>query len=184
MNIFITSTCLLIVTSITSCTDKANSSTTKAKEANQSKIRSNIVDEETANFLIKSEDARMMGIREGTEAQKSGSTKEVKDYGTWMISEQSKMQVQLKALAVLKKVTLPQSISDDKKDGLMDLQKQSGQDFDHKFIKMMTIDHKRDLRDFEKASKSDDKEVAAFALKFLPVIQSHLDKLTEINKNN
>lgn len=80
-------------------------------------------------------------------------------------------------------MTLPETISNDKQDGLDELQKKSGKEFDEKFIKMMTIDHKRDIKDFKKATKYKDQEVASFASKYLPLIQSHLDKIIQIHEN-
>jgi putative membrane protein len=46
---------------------------------------------------------------------------------------------------------------------------------------MMKIDHKRDLKEFEEATKLNDAEVADFAAKYTPVIKAHLEHLKNIN---
>lgn len=158
-------------------------STDNAKKANEAKSENNILDEDVAAFLVKIADARMMGMKEGKEAQQKGTTEEIRNYGAWMIQEQSELQAQIKMLANSKKVTLPEDISNEKQDGLTDLKEKTGKDFDEKFIKMMTIDHKRDVKDFKKATEYKDPEVASFASKYLPMIQSHLDKIKQIEDN-
>lgn len=60
--------------------------------------------------------------------------------------------------------------------------KKTGRDFDEKFIKMMRIDHERDLKDFKKAGELADKGVTDFAATYISMIQIHLDKLNEIKE--
>ncbi|HYI78569.1 MAG TPA: DUF4142 domain-containing protein, partial [Chryseolinea sp.] len=61
--------------------------------------------------------------------------------------------------------------------GLTDLKEVHGKSFDKKFIRMMIIDHKRDLKKFEKATRSTDADIQVFATKYLPYVQSHLQKI-------
>jgi putative membrane protein len=130
-----------------------------------------------ADFLVKSADARMMDAQEGKLAAEKGTTKAVRDYGKLMMKDQSTLLKKIKGLAAKRNITLPSGISDKKDDGREDLSEESGEDFDEKFIKMMTIDHERDVKLFEKATEYDDAEVSAFAKANLPIIQSHLDKI-------
>ncbi len=60
------------------------------------------------------------------------------------------------------------------------MSEKNGEDFDKKFIKMMIIDHERDIKLFKKALDYKDAEVSAFAKKYLPMIQGHLDKIEVI----
>jgi putative membrane protein len=51
-------------------------------------------------------------------------------------------------------------------------------------MKMMVDDHKKDVAEFEKASKMcKDQECLSFASKTLPVLQTHLDSAQAINKS-
>ena len=94
-----------------------------------------------------------------------------------MESDQAKMLKVIKKLAKKRKITLPRIISAEKEDGFKDLTAKSEKAFDKKFIKMMKIDHKRDLKAFKNAREFNDPEIKAFATEYLPMIQSHLDKL-------
>ncbi|MBC7826621.1 MAG: DUF4142 domain-containing protein [Chitinophagaceae bacterium] len=174
---------MLLTGYINSCQDPSPDSISKAKDANKSKTENSMKHEEITEFLIKIADARMMGIEEGKEAMQKGTKEEIRNYGSWMIQEQSKLQEQVKLIADSKGITLPANISKDKQDGLEDLQEKTGTEFDKKFMKMMIIDHKRDLKDFKKAQEYKDQQVASFASKYLAVIQSHLDKIEQIEEN-
>ena len=59
----------------------------------------------------------------------------------------------------------------------------TGKKFDKKFLKMIKIDHKRDVRQFTKATEFEDAETKKFATENLPLIQSHLDKALALLKN-
>lgn len=57
------------------------------------------------------------------------------------------------------------------------LGKLSGNDFDKAYMKHMVDDHKKDVSEFEKASRSaKDPEVKAFAAKTLPTLKAHLQQ--------
>ncbi|MEP7129060.1 MAG: DUF4142 domain-containing protein [Chitinophagales bacterium] len=133
-------------------------------------------------FLIKSADARMMDAAEGKLATEKGTTKEIRDYGQHMITDQGLLLAELRKVAAGKGVELPESISDKKEHFRKKLAEEEGKEFDKRFIRMITIDHKRDLRMFRRAEKSTDEDIAGFAKKFLPMIQSHLDGINEIKK--
>ena len=134
-------------------------------------------------FLCEMTDARMMDIEEGKVAAERGTIKEVKDYGNLMIKDQNYLLDELKKFAKTKNITLPTKISDEKLNGLKDLKEKSGKDLDKKFLKMISIDHKRDVRKFKKATEIDDQETKVFAKKHLPMIKSHLKKVCQIRKD-
>ena len=139
--------------------------------------------DKTQTFLIEMTDARLMDREEGRQALVKGTTQEIKNYGQLMIEDQTFLLKELQKFAAAKKIALPTVISDKKQKGLEKLKEKSGADFDKKFIKMICIDHKRDVRKFEKAAKCDDSEVSAFASEHLPMIKSHLQKIKQIDKN-
>lgn len=131
-------------------------------------------------FLLESSDARRMDREEGKLAAERGTTEEIRQYGTLMITDQTMLLAKLEALAEQKKVVLPTTISKKKTKGLHRLEAKHEKDFDKKFISMITIDHKRDVRIFKRATNSKDLQVKAFAVEYLPLIQSHLDKIRKI----
>ena len=141
-------------------------------------------DEETKMFLTNMTDARLMDREEGREAAKKGTTQEIKNYGELMIEEQTYLLNELQQFAATKNITLPTKISEEKQNALNDLKEKSGIAFDKKFIKMIRIDHKRDVEKFKKASRCDDTELSSFATEHLPMIESHLQKIEQFEKSN
>ena len=139
--------------------------------------------EKTKIFLTEMTDARLMDREEGRQAVKKGTTQEIKNYGQLMIDDQTYLLEELQKIAATKNVTLPTEISKKKRSGLDDLKEKSGTDFDKKFIQMICIDHKRDVRKFIKAAKCNDSGVSSFAKEHLPMIESHLKKIKQIEKN-
>jgi putative membrane protein len=141
-----------------------------------------MVDEIISEFIIESVDARLMDLEEGKVAMQRSTSKNLKEYGDLMIKDQSRMLEELKIIAERKQVKLPSNLSQEKAEGLAALKNEHGESFDKKFIKMMILDHKRDVRKFEKATKSNDADIKLFATKYLPVVQSHLEKIRTLKK--
>jgi putative membrane protein len=125
-----------------------------------------------------------MELEEGKVARQRSTSKHLKEYGDLMVKDQSRMLEELKIIAERKQVKLPSNLSQEKAEGLADLKKEHGESFDKKFIKMMILDHKRDVRKFERATKSNDADVKLFATKYLPIVQSHLEKMRTLKKKN
>ena len=140
-----------------------------------------VVDEEVADFLVKSADTRMTNAQGGLLAFEKGTTSAVRQYGEQMMEDQSMLLEKLKQLADARNVNLPGKMSHRKVDRHQRLLEESGRDFDEKFIKVMTADLERDIKQFKKATVSNDKEVSAFAQRYLPLLQSHLKKINEID---
>lgn len=152
----------------------------EANSANEKKSDQKLVNEDDAQFLVKSADARMMDSREGKLALERGTTAAIRNYGSLMVKDQAMLLGKIKQLATNRKISLPADIGNDKKEGHDELREKTGEDFDKKFIKMMIIDHERDVKLFKKAVESDDKDISNFAKKYQPMIQSHLDKINAI----
>jgi putative membrane protein len=173
---------MTMVLSILSAHAQETDPVKKANKVNDQKADNNIVDEDVADFLVKSADARMMDAQEGKLAAEKGTTKAIREYGKLMVKDQSALLRKIKSLASKKNIALPSDIINKKENGREDLAEETGKDFDDKFIKMMIIDHERDVKLFEKATEFDDPEVSAFAKVNLSIIQSHLDKIEAIKE--
>jgi putative membrane protein len=137
-------------------------------------------DDDAPTFIVNMADARLMDREEGRLAAGYGSTQEIRDYGTLMVKDQETLYAELKQLAASKNITLPGSISEKKSKALEKLGTFRGKKFDRKFLKMMKIDHKRDVRRFEKATAFDDAATKAFAQKYLSMIQRHLEAVKKL----
>lgn len=140
------------------------------------------IDQVVETFLTKTAESRIMDFEEGKTAQRKSAVDAIKDYGSLMVRDQREMLADLRALAAAKHITLPDTLDENQQKALADLQQEEGNSFDRKFIKMMIIDHKRDVKKFKKAAQSHDVEVRAFALKYLPVVESHLDDVQKLKK--
>ena len=141
------------------------------------------INERVAEFLQEMTDARLMDLEEGKIASQRSTTRSLKDYGKLIVKDQSKMLDELKKIAELKNVTIPTRLGTDKAEGLNDLRKVHGKSFDKKFIKMMIIDHNRDIKKLERAVLYGDPDIQVFATKYLPIVQSHLDQIKALKKN-
>ena len=159
---------------------KHKDSVDEAEIKNKHLAKDHVIDGPSAEFLVKIADGRLMGIKEGKAAESKGMSKDVRNYGKLMVTDQKHLLTIMKKLAAHKKIMLPVSISDEKKNGLEKLLSKKGENFDDKFIAMMRIDHERDVRLFVNALDSKDEEIRNFALNYLPLIQEHLDKLNAI----
>jgi putative membrane protein len=175
-------TALIIITTfvfLASCGPSEKDSVAQAQELNQNSA----IDEDISKFLTEAADARMMGVEQGKLAMAKGTTPAIKQYGEWMVNDQTRMLKEIRVLAASKNIMLPNSLSNKKADGLKDLKEKEGQDFDDKFIKMMTTDHKRDVNEFDDATDFKDKDVQKFAATYLPIVESHLEKIKAVEEN-
>lgn len=136
--------------------------------------------ESVTKFLIEAADARLMDSEQGKLARERGTTEEIRSYGRWMMRDQSKLLQEIQVIAKSKSIQLPSAISEEKSKGLEELKKLKGAEFDKKFTKMICIDHKRDVKEFKKASKFEDADVKQFASQYLPTIEAHLERIQEI----
>jgi len=153
-----------------------------AYKKNEEKADRDLIDEEAAEFLVKAAEGRLMKINEGKLAVLKGTTSEVRNYGQLMVKDQATILDEIKKIAGERNITLPNGVSDKKREGQMDLSEEGGRDFDEKFIKMMESSIEQDLRLFEEAGDISDEDVASLVKEYLPLIQSHLSQLPSIKK--
>ena len=163
-----------------SCSSSENDSVKQAHEKNLNAS----IDERISKFMTEAADARMMDIEEGKLATKKGTNDLIKNYGEKMVADNTRLLKELRTLAATKNISLPITLSNEKADNLEDLQKKEGKDFDEAFIKMMTKGHRRDVDDFEDAADLKDHDVQEFASRNLPLIESHLTMIKQVEDSN
>lgn len=144
--------------------------TDSVKQAHFKNINSSI-DADVSEFMTEAADARMLAIEEGKLASKKGSTQQIREYGELMVRDQSRILEELKLLAVKRNITLPVELSHKRQRTLASLDEKEGEAFDKKFLEVASIDHKREVSAFRKASGFKDSEVAGFAEKNLNLIR-------------
>lgn len=164
-------------------TETTSSDTTVVQDSNMQAganemQRQNQRDEE---FAMKAAEGGMMEVMMGELAQKNGASGEVKDFGKMMVTDHSKANDELKALAAQKNINLPSTLGNEKQDKYNDLAKKTGKDFDKDYIDLMVKDHEHDIDEFqEEADKGNDPDIKAFAAKTLPTLQHHYDRIKQI----
>lgn len=130
-----------------------------------------------STFLIEMADARLMSLEEAKLAAEKGSSPEIRNYGLQVMNDQYKMLEQLKFLARQRRIQLPVAISMEKAKALDTLKGKNGEDFDRKFMRMMKIDHKRDIKMCKKIKKVNNEGINIFVNEYQPIMEIHLQRL-------
>lgn len=98
---------------------------------------------------------------------------EVKSFASMMVTDHTGANAELMALASAKGVTLPPK--DKEVADKTEMWSKKTKNVDEDYVKQMVSDHEDAVKLFQKATKSDDADVSAFATKTLPTLQHHLD---------
>lgn len=135
-----------------------------------------------AKFAVDAANGGMTEIALSKIAVEKSTNSEIKDFANMMVMDHSKAGDELKAIAVTKNITLPDSLNADSKKAADDLSKKTGKDFDKAYVDKMVADHKSTVSLFEDASKNlKDADLKAFADKTLPTIKAHLTHINTIH---
>jgi putative membrane protein len=145
---------------------------------------SNVTNTNTASkepdFMKEAAQGGMAEVELGKLAVSKAQNPEVKKYGQMMVTDHTKANDELKALAAKKNYTLPSDIGSNKST-VEKLSSLSGADFDKAYVKDMVEDHETDVAAFQKqADSATDPDIKAFAAKTLPVLKKHLDAIKAI----
>jgi putative membrane protein len=102
-----------------------------------------------------------------------GQSQAIKTLSQRLVSDHTKANKELEALAKQKGIMLP--ADEAKAVSSMPLAKQSGSEFDREFANMQIQDHQKDIAAFEKeASSGSDPDIKQWASKTLPTLREHL----------
>jgi putative membrane protein len=133
------------------------------------------MDSADRKFIGEAAQGGMAEVAMGQMAQQRGNNAQVKAFGQRMVQDHTKANEDLKRIATGKGLQLPTTLGSEHQHHADQFAKLSGADFDRAYMKHMLEDHKKDVSDFEKASKSaKDGDVKDFAGRTLPTLQSHL----------
>jgi len=119
------------------------------------------------NFIQKAAGGGQQEVENGKMAEKQGKSADVKRIGARMVADHTKANKELAELANRKGVKFDTR-------GVK-AQNIGAADFDRQYLKLLEVDHKNDIAEFQKEAKSgDDRDVKAWAAKTLPTLQEHL----------
>jgi putative membrane protein len=128
-----------------------------------------------ADFMKEAAMGGMLEVQLGKLAQEKAASDSVKQFGKKMEQDHSKANDELKKLASDKGVQLPTALDKKHQDKIDKLAKNSGADFDKKYMSDMVSDHKTDIKEFQKeADKGKDADLKNWAAKTLPTLKEHL----------
>lgn len=134
-----------------------------------------------AEFTMKAATGSLMEIQLGQIAQTKATDPRIKDFGSMMVQDHTAASDELKRIATSKHIDLPTTLSADEQKEIDDLNAKTGKEFDKAYMNMMLKDHRKDVREFEKAGKDlTDADLRNFAMKTLPTLQKHLDSAQAI----
>lgn len=126
------------------------------------------------DFMTEAAQGGMAEVKMGELARTKAQSDKVKNFGDRMVTDHTKANDELKALAAQKGVTLPTDLGTEEQQTYDKLSQLSGPDFDKAYMDAMVKDHDKDVAAFEKQSKNaKDKDLKSFVQKTLPVLKDH-----------
>lgn len=161
--------------------EASNKETASLSGSGTSKNVSEPKQDSDKDFLCKAAQGGMTEVELGKLAQQNGSSTDVKQFGSRMVSDHSQADSQLKAVADKKGISVPTALDKKHQAMVSHLQHLSGPAFDRAYVHMMVKDHQKDVTEFrEESTSAQDPDVKNFAGSTLPTIESHLAEIQKI----
>jgi putative membrane protein len=170
----------------------SNDSVKEAQKTNEAKADSTTADDAVgkveekgmdydSEFLTKAASGGMLEVELGKQVLARAITPEAKKYAEQMVSDHTKGNAELMALATKKNITLPTTLGDEHAKVLKDVTEEKGVKMDQEYLKEMLKDHEEDVKEYTDASiKASDPDIKAFAAKTVPMLKMHLDMVTKM----
>jgi putative membrane protein len=165
--------------------NETKDSTEAAENKNEQKMdqqpgNNNTKDDQ--EFLVEAASGGLMEVQLGQIAQTNAASPKVKEFGQQMVTDHSKANDELKALAASKNITIPTTPGEDHQKHINDLKDKKGADFDKAYMSMMVDDHEEDVKKFDnEANKGNDAEIKSFAARTVPILRHHLEMAKSVN---
>jgi putative membrane protein len=122
-----------------------------------------------------------MEVQLGQLAAQKAENQAVKDFGQRMVTDHGKANSELRRIAESKGAMLPAEMTHHENSNMEKFEKLSGREFDKEYAEHMVKDHKKDVKEFQDASKDlTDPDLKAFAEKTLPTLQDHLRSAQDV----
>gem|GEM_PF-2003396 len=149
------------------------------KSADKSSEKSGPVSDQ--EFIQNAAQGGMAEVELGKLAQEKGSSADVKQFGSKMVTDHSKADADLKTVADKKGIAVPTSLDAKHRASVERFSHLSGAAFDRAYVHAMVKDHEKDASEFrEEANSAQDPDVKSFADSTLKVIETHLSDIKTI----
>jgi putative membrane protein len=178
-NLFYLPIAALVISAAVSCNSgtSSQSSTKAAIDSNEKELKakdSTQLSDDT-KFAVTAANGGMLEVDLGRLAKSKATSPKALEFATMMITDHTKANTELKALAGAKFITLPAILDNKTQKDYDDMSKMKKEDFDKAYTDYMVKDHKEDIELFKKEAKEGkDAELKAFAAKHVPILEHHL----------
>lgn len=168
-------------TANTAVVTNSNANTGSSISNSVSNAVSSVTTTSPNDFMMEAAADGMTEVELGKLAASKATNVEVKKFAQMIVTDHTKANAELKALAAKKSVTLPTTLDSSHQSTIDNMKGKSGADFDADYVDAMVEDHEDDVAAFEKqAQSSSDPDVKAFAAKTLPTLRSHMEAIKAI----
>jgi putative membrane protein len=134
-----------------------------------------------SEFMTKAASGGLLEVQLGQQVAQKATTPDAKSFAQQMVTDHTKSNNELKALAAQKNITLPTTLGKDQQKVYDEVLAEKGVDLDKKYVSAMLTDHQEDIKEYQEAvTKSGDANVKTYAQKNLPVLQMHLGMLQKM----
>lgn len=128
-----------------------------------------------SEFMTKAASGGMLEVQLGQQVAQKATMPDVKQFAQQMVTDHTKANNELKALAAQKNITLPTTLGEDQQKVYDEVLAEKGAELDKKYVSAMLDDHKKDIAEYQEAvTKAGDADIKTLAQKTLPVLQMHL----------
>jgi len=143
-----------------------------------------VLSDSDKNFLMKAEKDNIAEQEIGRFAAAKTQNKDVKDYGEMLVEDHTKALNDLVDLMNKKGMAQPNGLPKVEHDAMSKLNGLSGPDFDREFLNLMVEDHQKAVSEFrQEKDMAQDKDVKSYADHVLPVLEKHMQKAQELQRN-
>jgi len=128
-----------------------------------------------SKFVKEASEGGLAEVQLAQLAQQKAQNQAVKDFAQHMISDHTKANDELKAMAAGENMAVSTSLSVSDSALKVKLEALSGAAFDKSYMSAMMKDHQNDIAAFEKeAKRGENPKIKSFAAKTLPTLRDHL----------
>lgn len=171
----------MLATAQDSSTQGATSTGGAAQSSQSESKAGGAVAQADKSFVMKAAQGGMAEVELGNLAKEKAQSDQVKQFAQRMVDDHGKANDELKSIAQQKGITLPSSLPAKEQQTKDKLSKLSGEQFDHEYMEHMVVDHKKDVSEFRKVSKTaKDNDIKQFASSTLPTLEDHLKQAQQI----
>lgn len=134
-------------------------------------------------FVTEAAEGGMLEVKLGELAFSKGVSQEVKNFGKTMVTDHTKVNDELKAVAEKKQLKIPASLSAKKQQKYDSLAAMQGEQFDMLYMNMMIASHEQTIGLFQtESNKGQDADLKKWADSKIPALKHHLEMAKKLFK--